>query len=242
MRARIRHIRKVMASPTADPNFLHIGGQASCERRPTSQADAGGAVSEWQPIITRAQAIERGLKRFYSGFPCCNGHECEQYISGKCVECQRLSNRRQARLRKSRRYYQKNRAKALERGKRWKAANKEKCREHAARFYAENPIARAMYENRRRARKLGNGGRYTAADVRSLYVRQLGKCAYHSYCGTKLDDDFHIDHKIPISRGGSNGIANIQLLCAPCNLSKSDSHPHEFEQRLKSRSAADFFP
>jgi len=33
-------------------------------------------------------------------------------------------------------------------------------------------------------------------------------------------DNFHIDHVIPVSRGGSNEYGNLQVLCAFCNLSK----------------------
>lgn len=32
----------------------------------------------------------------------------------------------------------------------------------------------------------------------------------------------HIDHVIPLSRGGNNEESNLQLLCAACNLKKAD--------------------
>jgi 5-methylcytosine-specific restriction endonuclease McrA len=32
----------------------------------------------------------------------------------------------------------------------------------------------------------------------------------------------HMDHVIPYSRGGETTWSNFQLLCAPCNLKKSD--------------------
>lgn len=43
--------------------------------------------------ISRRDARRKGLKRYYTGNPCHQGHHAERYISTKvCVECQRLSN------------------------------------------------------------------------------------------------------------------------------------------------------
>jgi hypothetical protein len=39
-------------------------------------------------IISRSEARSRGLKRFFTGKPCINGHVCEHYTGGgNCVEC-----------------------------------------------------------------------------------------------------------------------------------------------------------
>jgi len=44
-------------------------------------------------IVSRAEALELGLKRYYTGKPCKHGHVAERYVSGKakgkggCVEC-----------------------------------------------------------------------------------------------------------------------------------------------------------
>jgi 5-methylcytosine-specific restriction enzyme A len=47
------------------------------------------------------------------------------------------------------------------------------------------------------------------------------KCAY---CGaTALDGvALEVDHIIPISKGGSNDMENLQILCKPCNIGKFD--------------------
>lgn len=43
-------------------------------------------------------------------------------------------------------------------------------------------------------------------------------------CGARVDDGatLHIDHIIPVSKGGSNELDNLQTLCSDCNLNKSD--------------------
>lgn len=50
-----------------------------------------------------------------------------------------------------------------------------------------------------------------------VYKRDHGTCVN---CGSK--EKLHFDHIIPFSRGGSNEVENIQILCAKCNLTKSN--------------------
>lgn len=49
------------------------------------------------------------------------------------------------------------------------------------------------------------------------YEVQRGKC---HWCGIALGDDYHVDHVIPLVKGGSNGPENIVCSCPPCNLRK----------------------
>lgn len=46
-------------------------------------------------IVTRKEAIEKGLKKYFTGIKCSNGHSEERLtISGSCVECTREGNRK----------------------------------------------------------------------------------------------------------------------------------------------------
>jgi len=82
----------------------------------------------------------------------------------------------------------------------------------------------------RRARLKNAEGNYTQQEIGRLYSSQKGLCFY---CKISLIGDFHRDHKIPLSRGGSNWISNIALTCPKCNTRKNTKTDVEFAQVLE---------
>ena len=60
--------------------------------------------------------------------------------------------------------------------------------------------------------------RIISQDVKDrVWNRDNGKCVE---CGS--NENLEFDHIIPVSKGGANTYRNIQLLCEPCNRSKSN--------------------
>ncbi len=53
---------------------------------------------------TRAEAVERGSVRYFTGKPCPHGHTAARYtLSGFCVECQLIATRNQKAVAKAKR-------------------------------------------------------------------------------------------------------------------------------------------
>lgn len=67
-------------------------------------------------------------------------------------------------------------------------------------------------------------------DRMELMREQNGECAY---CGTNITEQHHLDHKVPISRGGGHLKENVHLTCPRCNLRKSDYTHEEYLESIK---------
>lgn len=71
-----------------------------------------------------------------------------------------------------------------------------------------------------KARRKGAEGFFTSDDVRAIMESQAYLCANRYCCADLRVVAKHLDHKHPVSRGGSNWPTNLQWLCGPCNLHK----------------------
>jgi len=97
----------------------------------------------------------------------------------------------------------------------------------------QNPHKRCRYEHSRRANKAKSKGHYTDEELTKLFEKQDGKCFYcRKLLFSSFDRVYHIDHKVPLSRGGENDISNIALACAHCNLTKHNKTADEFIHKL----------
>jgi len=128
-----------------------------------------------------------------------------------------------------RNYHAVHREEKIERTRLWVLNNREKStayhRRYTPQWRAANPEKNRAIDQRRYARLCKANGGHTGTDVQAQYKRQKGKCFW---CGVKVGDAYHVDHVVPLARGGSNGPENLVISCAPCNQSKGAKLPHEW--------------
>lgn len=119
----------------------------------------------------------------------------------------------------NREWYKNNSLKHRETGARWEKQNRDKVLRHERKYRDNHPDYAAKKNSTRRARLCGS---FTQTELEQVKLAQWfgNLCCY--YCGCNIDDIYHIEHVIPISRGGSNTIDNIVLACPSCNHSKGN--------------------
>jgi hypothetical protein len=176
-------------------------------------------------IITRADALARGLKRYFTGRPCKHGHIAERYaFSRACCICITISSIKwntanpqkvrgiQRRYRAANRHNQVNR----EKDRRWRAANREKTQARQRRWRLANREKLVAGDARRREKKRIADARRRAAKPEIQQAKRAARRAAQSKPSwadkRAIEQIFahrpvghHVDHIVPL--GGMTRVA-----------------------------------
>lgn len=132
----------------------------------------------------------------------------------RCAPCRRAYS-----TDKSRRWVQANPEKNREKSKRFRDSNLERSLERTRQWRLNNPdknrASEIAHGQKRQAQKRANGGYFSAKQFLELCTLYDHRCLC---CGEEAA--LSADHIVPLSKGGSNDITNIQPLCLPCNQRK----------------------
>lgn len=188
-------------------------------------------------VCSRKSAKELNLIHYFTGKTCRSGHISIRYTRcSTCVECCReqtkkwaeknpelrksISNKYASKKRKDKNFYEI----ALQRTRDWRKSEqvKEYQKLYRKNYYKNNPGQGRKEQNARRARKANSKTNYTLEQIDDLLKKQRFRC-FSCLCSVKKK--YHIDHIYPLSKGGSNDITNIQILCPSCNLKKQSQDP-----------------
>lgn len=160
-------------------------------------------------------------------------------LNPACRVCRKLqkqkwyganADRVRAQMRRyGKRYYEENVQELTRYQQKYRERNRERERVRHQKYHAEN-LERERLRIRtksslRRAKLRQSEGQHDSTVIWQLYEDQGAMCAY---CEITLDGEFHVDHMIPLMRGGHNGWQNLAIACVTCNLSKGAKTPEEF--------------
>lgn len=169
------------------------------------------------------------------------GGEKEHYAKGLCIVCYRARynayyyrEHRQEILAEKGRYYRVHREKILAQKRlchkvhrderlvylqKWRADNPE----YMNNWYRKNPARTLARQARRRTHKRNLPNTITSDQVEGLI--EIGRAIYP---GEKL----HLDHIVPISKGGGTTLANMHAIPARLNQAKKDALPQEAYKQI----------
>lgn len=204
-------------------------------------------------ILTKAEATRLGLKKYFTGKPCKQGHIAERYVlKSTCTECliesrakridairehnrkayhsmseeKKQSERKRLREYNRKRYWddpEKFRKRALEHQKK----HREKHLERLERWKAENEEWIKQY---RQLPEVKQKGRFFASRRRSVKLS-----AMPAWCNEeelidfykKTPKGFHVDHIVPLISNivcGLHSIENLRYLPAKENMAKGNRY------------------
>jgi 5-methylcytosine-specific restriction endonuclease McrA len=136
-------------------------------------------------------------------------------------------NNREKEIERHRRWDKANPKSATKRKLRWlknhpgypqeyRDANRERVRERMYEYRRANAERYAQHSRNRRAHLSNIEGSHTLIQWQNLKSYYMDQCLC---CGI-VPDNLTADHIVPIVKGGSNYISNIQPLCISCNSKK----------------------
>lgn len=168
-------------------------------------------------IISREEAKSQGLKFYFTGKPCKNGHVCKRYTSvSKCVECAIT-------------YAKKWRTENPDTPKKYYEIHREKIVEYKRQYRKENPEKVRAIRNESARRRWKAVGKAATAQKKLKIKRATPPWAnleaikeFYANC----PKGYHVDHIHPLQGELISGLHvenNLQYLTAEENLRKGNS-------------------
>jgi 5-methylcytosine-specific restriction endonuclease McrA len=197
-------------------------------------------------ITSRKQAKTLGLGKYFTGKPCPQGHVSERFTSsGGCVVCVRTrydadrAENPEKHRETVKRYYRRNRERLIETRREYQrdyyAANKDVIDEYKRDYYENNKdvfreqqrkyreenkdlVRKQKREHYNKRRALKHDALLPDSDPTRMRVfYEMAECM------TRITGvQYHVDHIIPLSKGGAHHQDNLQVMRWDWNLSKGN--------------------
>lgn len=181
--------------------------------------------------ISRKEALNKGLKTYFTGKPCKKGHVCERDIARHCIMCHKhnktKSNKKYRKNHKEyfKQYCKQYRKDNKEKIKQYQENNKEHIKQTKKQWRKNNPEKVAIGKERRRG--------YLKESIPIWYEVNMVKQLYlkRNELNEKWSLNLQVDHIIPIISNTVCGLhcwANLQLLDSELNNSKNNNYQQDW--------------
>lgn len=165
-------------------------------------------------IITKKEAIQLGLKEYFTGAPCNKGHyEGFSVFTESCKVCTNYNARKRRNSPRKPKLSEKElRLRKIKSTKKWRKENVEKIKAYSKKYNQEHRKERTFLENKRHAIKLKALPKWTSLEV----IKEI-------YLGRP--DGKHVDHIHPLQGKLICGLhvpENLQYLTAKDNAQKQN--------------------
>lgn len=98
------------------------------------------------------------------------------------------------------------------------------AKRRAFRRTAEGRV-RMSHDDAVRRSRMTPDGTITPDFLSELLAKQKNRCAL---CPADISEHRHLDHKVPLAKGGKHTASNVHYTCPPCNLRKGTRTLHKF--------------
>lgn len=168
-------------------------------------------------------------------------------LSSECKECikiykkeYRLKNAEKIKVGRKK-YYEANKEKVLRDNSKWKQENREHHNKTSREYHIKNREKILEYNRspkRKLSQRLSTHKRRAIIKEGSIKTEDLQLLIENSktcyWCNTKINKKekagYHLDHYIPLSKGGTHTLENIVISCPSCNKQKHAKDPYQFAQ------------
>jgi len=190
--------------------------------------------------ISLKEARRLGRSRYYTGVPCVRGHICARITtSALCCECSKM-HKRNAHYkkagdpeykRKRKEYTERNKDSKKEYDKRYRKDNREKVNKNSREWTKNNKSKRsAISQNYKAKRRAIKKEGMSSIELMEWKKSQQKVC---HWCQVECEESFHVDHYIPLSKGGKHIASNLVISCASCNVRKNNKMPDIWEKEIR---------
>lgn len=150
----------------------------------------------------------------------------DQYYKDKSQPDGRTTWCKPCRADYQRSYFARNKDELAKKRVEYRAKNRAHHNELQRRWVRRNPeMARAVDVSMRAKRRATISDGVSSDVFRQWEAASPKECFY---CREDCSDGWHVDHFVPLSRGGTHVLTNLRISCPTCNIAKSARDPMEW--------------